>query len=134
MPLCCQRRRIVLALGAGLFVGPAFASAQGFGIVKKNVTLVRSLPPVIDLADARVSVQVSGAGASARIDALVKAKLGAVVLSNRVLTYMRPRASSSTMPLGPPPLTVMYLALAARGSKVSVSSSAVLKTPMRLEP
>lgn len=85
MPLCRQRRRIFLALGAALFVGPSFASAQGFGIVKKNVTLVRSLPPVIDLADARVSVQVSGAGACARIDDLVKAKLVAFVFSNRSL-------------------------------------------------
>ena len=28
-------------------------------------------------------------------------------LSNRVMTYIRPRASSSASPLGPPPLTAM---------------------------
>ena len=66
MPLCRQRRRIFLALGAALFVGPAFASAQGFGIVKKNVTLVRSLPPdTVSVSSAWAAVLSSAASAAA---------------------------------------------------------------------
>src|SRR4029079_7993488 len=37
-------------------------------------------------------------------------------VSNRVITNMRLLASSSTMPLGPPPVTGMYFALGGRGS------------------
>jgi hypothetical protein len=55
-----------------------------------------------------------------------------IALSNRVRTYSCPRASSSTRPAGPPPLTAMWLA--ALGTNASLSSAAVSNTPTFDEP
>jgi hypothetical protein len=79
-------RLIHVGFAAGLVMAPELAGAQGFGMVKKNVTLVRSLPPVISLANARVALHVSGVGAcAATLDDLVRAKVAAFVFSNNSL-------------------------------------------------
>src|SRR5262245_2793464 len=53
-------------------------------------------------------------------------------LSKRVCTYSRDLASSRTSPVGPPPLTGIWLAVL--GTNVSFSSAAVLYLPIASDP
>ena len=78
----------------GVFLGivgvalllPAAASAQGFGVFKKTVTLARSLPPVIDLSGTKVGVNVTSVpGRPQMATQLLRAKIIPLVFSNGTL-------------------------------------------------
>src|SRR5262245_24081988 len=68
------------------------------------------------------------------VSALVARLITLTELSNRVATNRRPLASSSTRPIGPPPVTGREFELIWRGSKVLLRSAVVSNTPTLLEP
>jgi hypothetical protein len=79
-------RRICCVVGCLSLVMPAVAGAQGFGALRKTVTIFRSLPPVIDLTGSQIAVRVLGLGGRpSPASELLKAKLIPLIFSNSSL-------------------------------------------------
>ena len=65
---------------------PGLAFGQGFGVAKKNATLVRTMPPLVPLSDVRVAVKVGTvAGCNSAVADSLRVKIAAQVFSNRTL-------------------------------------------------
>ena len=65
---------------------PCLALGQGFGVTKKNATLLRTMQPRVSLSDVRIAVKVTSvAGCNSAVADSLRVKIAALIFSNRTL-------------------------------------------------